>query len=170
MTERQRWRLWVGFIVGSMVAGFAGASGAAVAGSRPGLRIAIGFVALAFLVMVAVSLTALRRPGLLLPPHLEGVEVERRRRVSDAVRAGASVPDSRDAEVAVAHARRQQTAMAFYLASAAIGLYLRLSSLSDHPANRFVDVLGAAFWLATGAFAIGAFLRARRAAAANLGR
>ena len=167
MTERQRWRLWVGFVVGSMVAGFTGASVAALAGSRAGVFAAMGFVALSFAVMVGVAVAAPRRPGLLVPPYLQGVDAEHRRLASEAVRTGARVPDGRAAAVAVAHARSQQTAMALYLASAAIGLSFRVSSLLDHPANEFVDLLGMAFWLVTGALAARALVRARRAAEAN---
>lgn len=164
MTEGQRWRLWVGFVVGSTVAGFAGASVAAIAGSRAGVFVAVGFVALSFVVVVGASAAARRRPGLLVPPHLQGIDAERRRMVAEAVRTGARVQDPQAADVAVAHARSQQTAMALYLASAAIGFYLRASSLLDHPANPLVDLLGIGFWLGTGALAVRVLVRARRAA------
>jgi hypothetical protein len=170
VTEQQRWRLWIGFVGGSMVAGFTGATVAAAAGSRPGVFVAMAFVALAFVAMVAVSLIARRRPGLLVPPHLQGMGVEQRRLVSESVRRGARVPDGRGAEVAVVHARHQQTAMAMLIASAAVGLSLRVASLSDHPTNWYVDLLGVGFWLLTGTFAVRFLLRARKAAEANASR
>lgn len=92
---------------------------------------------------------------------------DRRRLVTEAVIDGAPVADRRLAPVAVAHARNHQVAMGFYLASASIGLYLRLASLSDRPGNPVVDLLGIGFWLVTGAVAARHLVRARRAAAAN---
>ena len=167
MSEEQRWRLWIGFVAGSMTAGLAGFFVAVATGSRTAVVLAIGWIALAFAVMVVVSLRARRHPDVLVPPHLHGIDVGRRRLVTEAVKHGGPVADRRLAPVAVAHARNHQIAMGLYLASASIGLYLRFASLSDGPANAVVDLLGIGFWLVTGAFAARHLVRARRAAAAN---
>lgn len=168
MTERQRWRLWVGVVVGGGVALTIGMALALALESRTGVLAAIVFGPVFAVVIVATSLRARRRPGLLVPPYLQGLQPEQRRIVTATANRAARADDPDLRPAVVAYARNQRTAMALSLVGGALAISVRLWALaSGNTSGAFFDVLMVAVWLVLAAGLARYVLRAHRAMSAN---
>ena len=167
MSQADRWRLWIRLFGGSMALGAAAMAVAVATRSAVGVVVALGSVAVGMAVLVGGKVYSLRHPGFLVPPHLQGLDPDGRRLVAQAVAGGARVATPALAGAAARHARVERMAASALLASAAVGLYLRIASLASGDASVTFDVLGAAFWLAGAASTLVRLARARRALSVN---
>ena len=155
MTEEQRWRWWTRSGVAVTVLVAVGIAVAAVTRSTALLAVILALLVVALVTMVVVK----SRPGAPVPPALHGLDVEQRRLVTEAVKAGRPAPDPALAPAVAAVARRQQTAMVLLILSAGIGLYLRIESLQSGSGSPAFDWAVIAFWLFVAAGAVRVLVR-----------
>ncbi len=169
MTESDRWQLWVGFIVVSLIVGVCGAVVALASLSRTGLLLDLAFMALVLVVIVVVSARARRHPGLLVPPLLQGLDPESRRLVSSAVNTGGRTDRPELARAVVTGARRKELATALLLAVWAVVVCLRVMALAagESRGTAVIDVMVILGSVLAAAACVPSFLRARRAVSVN---
>jgi hypothetical protein len=169
MTEKDRWQLWVGFIVVSVIVGVTGGVVALASLSRTGLLLDLAFIVAVAVVMMVVQIGARRRPGLLVPPSLQGLDPDSRVMVSRAVHTGGRADRPELARAVVTQARRKQTATALFLAVWALVVLARVAALASGESGgaKAIDGLVIVGSLLAAAASVPSFLRARRAMAAN---
>lgn len=169
MTVRDRWQLWVGFIVVSWMLIIAGGFVALASLSRTGLLVDAAFMALVVVVITVVSLRARRQPGLLVPPPLQGLDPDSLQLVSRAVHTGGRAERPDLAGAVVTQARRKRTSTLLLLAVWALIVCARALALAggDSGASAAVDVLFIVGSLLAAAACVPPYRRARRAMAAN---
>ena len=168
MTEQQRWRSWTRSIGASLIAGVALTMVALALRSRALMLASIAVMALTGVTVFGVTLYARRRPDLLVPPHMQGMDPDGRRLVTTATEAGVRADDPRLAATVVAHARRQLTGMAFLILSGALPVGGRIADLTSQGTDSTpFDVLVIAFWLVAAGAIAHRILRLRRAIVAN---
>ncbi|HEX3623107.1 MAG TPA: hypothetical protein VHT97_12405 [Acidimicrobiales bacterium] len=169
MTEKDRWQLWVGFIVVSVMLGFAGALVALASLSRTGLLVDLGFMGVVLLAIVAVSLRARRRPGLLVPPSMQGLDPDSRQLVSHAVSTGGRAERPELARAVVQQARRKQTVTVLFVVVWVVVVCLRVTSVAggESGAGTAIDLMVILGSVLAASASVPSLLRARRAMAAN---
>jgi hypothetical protein len=169
MTEKDRWQLWIGFIVVSVIVGLAGALVAVASLSRTGILVDLGFMAAVAVVAVVVKLRARRHPGLLVPPPLQGLDPDSRALVSRAVHTGGRADRPDLAPAVVVQARRKQLATMLLVAVGVLIVAVRAASLAsgESGAQVMIDVLLVIGSLLAVAALVPSLLRARRAMSAN---
>ena len=169
MSEADRWRLWIGFIVVSAIVGLAGLAVAVASLSRTAVLVDLVLTGLVVAVMLGVLWHAHRRPGLLVPPSMQGLDPDSRRLVSRAVTAGAPADRPELARAVVRQARRKESVQGLLVALwvvllAVRGLALSAGDSGERAAFDLLVILGSALALAA---SVPPLLRARRAVSAN---
>jgi hypothetical protein len=169
VTERDRWQLWVGFIVVSMIVGLAGLFVALASLSRIGLLVDLAFLAVVAIVIVVVSLRARRQPGMLVPPSLQGLDPDSRALVSRAVSTGRRADRPELARAVVNQARRRQTSRVLLLAAWVLIVCVRVLALAggESGTSAAIDVMVILGSLLAAVATVPSFMRARRAMSAN---
>jgi hypothetical protein len=159
----------VGFIVVSVIVAITGGVVALASLSRTGLRLDLAFMVVVAVVITVVGIGARRRPGLLVPPSLQGLDPDSRVMVSRAVNTGARADRPELARAVVTQARRKQVATALFLAIWALVVLARAAALASGESGgaKAIDVLVILGSLLAAAAAVPSFLRARRAMSAN---
>jgi hypothetical protein len=168
MSGTDRWRLMTRGFVAWVAIGVLGTA-AALAARRPtAALVAAVFLGLGFSLLVPLAIAANGRPGLFVPPDMEGLDDEQRRLVNYAVRTGTYAGRPELAPAVVGEVRRTRYVSALLGFCWFITVAIRVASFRSDPALlRLLDVLLVVGVVAGTASVTRSLWRARQAESLN---